>query len=203
LRWTREEGLSSIVTAQFVEIPERVGSEGNLGHDSEGFLTRLLRHISSAQVGLCSFLRGVFKRTLQDFPRYAINFATRFATGSYALQSTTVVSSDSSTEELYRDPFGFHQIIVAATGFGKVYGIDSSSGKIIWSRILGLGWAEDVGGHILPLKLHLTKTVSDGGDPEVVLVAQRRADNVCVMVDYSILTYDVGIGLNRYRYLPS
>jgi len=106
------------------------------------------------------------------------------------LPSITVVSSNSSTEELYRDPFGFHQIIVAATRFGKVYGIDSSSGKIIWSRILGLGWAEEVGGQILPVKLHLTKTVSDGGDPEVVLVAQRRADNVCLMVDYIVLIYE-------------
>ena len=53
IKWTREEGLSSISTAQFVEVPERVGSEGNLGHDSEGFLTRLFRHISSAQVGSC------------------------------------------------------------------------------------------------------------------------------------------------------
>jgi outer membrane protein assembly factor BamB len=62
---------------------------------------------------------------------------------------------------------------VAATRFGKVYGIDSSNGKIIWSRILN--------GQILPIKLHVTRTVSDGGDPEVVLVAQRRADNVRIL----------------------
>jgi predicted alpha-1,6-mannanase (GH76 family) len=73
-------------------------------------------------------------------------------------------------------------VVVAATRFGKVYGIDSRNGNIIWSRILGLGWAEEVGGQILPKKLHLTKTVSDGGDPEVVLVAQRRADNVRVLL---------------------
>ena len=90
-----------------------------------------------------------------------------------------MVSTNTSTEG-FRDPFGFRQVIVAATRFGKVYGIDSSNGNIIWSRVLGLGWAEEVGGHILPVKLHLTKTVSDGGDPEVALVAQRRADNVCL-----------------------
>ena len=51
LKWTREEGLTSIAVAQFVEISE-IQSEGNLDHD-EGFLARLLRHISSAQVSFC------------------------------------------------------------------------------------------------------------------------------------------------------
>lgn len=61
LKWTREEGLSSIAAAQFVEIPERVGSEGNLDYDREGFLTRLLRHISSAQVSSSLLSLIVFK----------------------------------------------------------------------------------------------------------------------------------------------
>lgn len=77
---------------------------------------------------------------------------------------------------------------MAATGLGlgKVYGIDSSNGEIVWSRVLGLGWAGEVGGHIQPLKLYVTKTVSDGGDPEVVLVAQRRADNVRFFLSLNI-----------------
>jgi outer membrane protein assembly factor BamB len=87
-----------------------------------------------------------------------------------------------SSEELSRDLFGFRQIIVAATSHGKVYGIDSSNGEIIWSRILGLGWAEGVGAEMMPVKIYVTKSVSDGGDPEVVLVVQRRADNVRPLV---------------------
>jgi len=66
---------------------------------------------------------------------------------------------------------------VAATKLGKIYGIDSSNGEIIWSRVLGYGWAESA--QVVPIKIYTIKTVSDGGDPEVVLVTQRRADNVC------------------------
>lgn len=77
-----------------------------------------------------------------------------------------------STEGFHRDPFGFRQIIVTVTKFGKVFGIDSSNGQIIWTRILG--------DQIMPMKLHVLKTVSDGGDPEVVLVAQKTAENVRV-----------------------
>lgn len=65
---------------------------------------------------------------------------------------------------------------------GKMYGIDSSNGEIIWSKILGLGWTVEVGGKVHPAKMFVIKTVSDGGNPEVVMVGQRKADNVCVIV---------------------
>lgn len=66
---------------------------------------------------------------------------------------------------------------------GKVFGIDSSNGEIIWNRVLGMGWADGFGGTITPVKLFTIKTVSDGGDPEVVLIGQRRAKNVRVGLD--------------------
>lgn len=51
---------------------------------------------------------------------------------------------------------------------------------------MGLGWAAEVGGQILPKKLFVVKAVGDvdgphdqgGSGPQVVLVAQRRAENV-------------------------
>lgn len=73
---------------------------------------------------------------------------------------------------------------MAATSYGKVYGIDSSSGAILWSRVFGLGWAAEVGGTIIPVKIYTTRTVADVGEdgeagiPQVVLVTQRRAENV-------------------------
>lgn len=88
------------------------------------------------------------------------------------------MNSDTATG-LSRDQFGFRQVIVAATKLGKIYGIDSSNGEVIWSRMLSYGWAESVGAQVVPVKIYTVKTVSDGGDPEVVLVTQRRADNVC------------------------
>ena len=121
---------------------------------------------------------------LQDLPRYLVNFARRFATGSYAFShfapSSRLLSKSSTSTEplLFRDTFGFRQIIVAGTAHGKVFGIDSSNGEIVWTRVFGLGWAHEIGGRVVPVKLFVTKTVVDGGDPEVVLVSQRRADNV-------------------------
>ncbi|KAM6494820.1 hypothetical protein JOM56_009443 [Amanita muscaria] len=38
----------------------------------------------------------------------------------------------STSSELSRNPFGFRQLIIAATDFGKVYTIN---GEIVWSQI--------------------------------------------------------------------
>ncbi|TCD70607.1 hypothetical protein EIP91_002637 [Steccherinum ochraceum] len=164
LQWAREEGLSDIRAAEMVELPEsklvaaQVASEEN-----EAFAPRLFRQLSDAQ----------------NFPQYAINFARRFATGSYASVSSSVAPKANASQPLARDAFGLRKIIVAATAHGKVFGIDSSNGEIVWSRVFGLGWAHEVGGKIIPLKVFVTRAVGDvdGDTPQVVVVAERKADN--------------------------
>ena len=114
----------------------------------------------------------------QDFPQYAANFVRRFVTGSYATVSASVAAPANASEPLSRDAFGFRKVIVAATPYGKLYGIDSANGEVLWSRVFGLGWAAQVGGQIIPAKLFVTRTVNDGESPQVVLVTQRKANNV-------------------------
>ena len=103
-----------------------------------------------------------------------MGFVKRFATASYASVSAAI-SHDSG---LHRDEFGFKKIIVAATEHGKIFGIDSSNGHIVWSRILGLGSISSVGGIIVPVKMFVVKTVSDGEVPQVVLLTILRGFDV-------------------------
>ncbi|KAI0369552.1 DUF1620-domain-containing protein [Pilatotrama ljubarskyi] len=159
-QWTREEGLSDIRVAELVELPERKVA-AHAGVEHETYAARVRRQLSDAQ----------------DFPQYAVNFVRRFVTGSYASVSASVAPSTNTTEPLSRDAFGFRKVIVAATSYGKLYGIDSANGEVLWSRVFGLGWAAQVGGQIIPAKLFVTRTVSDGESPQVVLVTQRKANN--------------------------
>lgn len=117
---------------------------------------------------------------IQDFPQYVVNFVRRFVTGSYASVSAPVStpSSNNSTISLFRDAFGFRKVIVAATPHGKVYGIDSANGEIVWSRVFGLGWAAEVGGQIIPVRIYTLSTIADGERATVAVVTQRRAKNV-------------------------
>ncbi|CAL1698629.1 unnamed protein product [Somion occarium] len=164
-QWTREESLADIRVAEMVELPEPQLVASQVGiEETESFGARLRRQLADAQ----------------DFPQYAINFAKRFATGSYASASSSIAPASNDTSPLSRDTFGFRKIIVAATSHGKVFGIDSANGEIIWSRVFGLGWAAEVGGRIFPLKIFTTRTVSDGDTPQVVIVGQRKADNSLV-----------------------
>ncbi len=115
---------------------------------------------------------------LQGFPSYLINFVKRFATGSYASVSTSAAVEGGSADSLFRDEFGFRKVIVAATGRGVVFGIDSGNGAILWSRILGLGVSTVSGGHHVPTKMFVTRTVSDGETPQVALLTQRLSNSV-------------------------
>lgn len=163
MQWVREEALASIQVAEFVELPEKKVTTSLAAVDEEGYFERLQRQLSDAK----------------NLPQYLANFARRFATGSYATVTASAASS-SDEDTLTRDAFGFRQVIVAATPYGKIFGIDSSNGRVLWSRVLGLGWAAKVGGTIIPTKMFVTRTVSDPEGPQVVLVTQRRADNSLV-----------------------
>lgn len=161
-----------------VELPEaRDILSTSTEHRRESFIERVQRQIVDAR----------------DLPAYLVHFIKRFATGSYAsaLTAPTPALTGASAPtnetaaivELARDEFGFRKIIVAATEYGKVYGLDSSNGEIVWSRVFGLGWAVEVGGKIVPVKVFTVRAVGDIDEegktagPEVVIVAQRIADN--------------------------
>lgn len=87
------------------------------------------------------------------------------------------MSAHNHTASLARDAFGFRQVLVVATTYGSVFGLDSASGAVLWTRVLGLGWAGDgVGGTVKPVKIFVLDGEGDGKD--VVLIAQRKATNV-------------------------
>lgn len=124
---------------------------------------------------------------MQNLPHYLHGFLRRFVTGSYVSTTSVSVSSLASFTEGYpiRDTFGLTQIIVVATLQGKIFGMDSSTGRIVWSRILGHGWAAEVGASIVPVKMFLfepgdAREEQETKGPEVIIVAQRRAENVCI-----------------------
>lgn len=76
------------------------------------------------------------------------------------------------TSTLSRDAFGFRKIIVTITSTGKIYGLDSANGNILWSRILGL----DVGRLVQNPSLYVIKSVLDGAIAPVVAIIANRED---------------------------
>ncbi|KAK7046106.1 hypothetical protein VNI00_007107 [Paramarasmius palmivorus] len=165
LQWTREESLAEVALAEFVELPEHVSGATAVAEGSEGFVQRLSRQIRDAK----------------DLPNYLIHFFKRFATGSYESASSSAAPAKDNGS---RDAFGFRQVIVAATSRGKIFGLDSSNGDVLWSKLLGLGSRAD--SSVKSVKMFLIQAVGDASSgleesekantsgPEVVLVAQRN-----------------------------
>lgn len=60
------------------------------------------------------------------------------------------MTSTGSGDTLWRDTFGLRKIVVVATGTGKVFGIETLKGKIVWTIKLGAGSPD------LSMKVHLT-----------------------------------------------
>ncbi|KIJ13017.1 hypothetical protein PAXINDRAFT_163784 [Paxillus involutus ATCC 200175] len=206
LQWVREESLASVQVATFVELPPArqevmCGGSGVCGKSGEeGFWGKVGRQVGDAK----------------NLPQFLFHFVTRFVTGSYASPSSPVsLSSPSSASPaiprsipslspastLVRDTFSFRQLLIVSTAHGKTFALDTSTGTIVWSRILGLGWARNVGGRIVPVRMFKVREggvegeeggtigeVPEDGKEGIILVAQRMADNG--LVDTVIFHFD-------------
>lgn len=184
LKWTREESLSEIAAVEFVDLPEvKIGKDAIW---KQSFVTRITRHLHDAKVCVNFIVYEILWWLMisQDLPQYAAHFGRRFLMGSAA--STPTKPSGPTKKEptpLFRDEFGFRKLLVVATSTGKIFGIDSDGGHIVWSRFL----AEALfGGSIRPVKIFTTVSVSDARDPEVVLVAERVSPGVRFFSTYLI-----------------
>ncbi|KAJ7777155.1 hypothetical protein B0H16DRAFT_1879286 [Mycena metata] len=163
LVWGREESLATIDVATFVELPlpERIA---HVNLEDESILARLARQIEDAQ----------------DFPAYAAAFAERFVTGAPPREEVVVSAHDRSAA-LARDAFGFKQVLVTATAYGSLFGLDTASGAVLWTRVFGLGWAGDsVGGVVKPLKIYVVEGEGESEGKDVVVIAHRKANNKLV-----------------------
>jgi hypothetical protein len=116
--WSRPEGLSAAVAAQWAEIPEEESLARALEAEAHSnplsaYIHRIKRHIND----------------LQYLPDYLQRLPVRFL--------SSILPGESASQKpgtLVRDSFGFSKLAIAATERGRVYGLDvGNQGNIIWS----------------------------------------------------------------------
>ncbi|KAH7107261.1 hypothetical protein BKA62DRAFT_682862 [Auriculariales sp. MPI-PUGE-AT-0066] len=148
LVWGRDEALADLGAVEFVDLPEKKAVTERTGN--EGLFERIFRHVVQ----------------LQNLPVYMVGWTQRFLATSYELNAP-------APGELWRDPFGFRKVIIAASNAGKVYALDSTTGVVLWSKLLG---TDDRNGYAKPVKIFVMKTAAEAADPEVLVVAQHHLD---------------------------
>ena len=115
--WVRPEGLAGVTAAAFLEIPSEedlareIAAEG-MRDPFTAYVHRIKRHL----------------KDLQYFPEWAEALPNRVV-GSFL--GNKVQSED---QNLHRDAFGFHKIILIATERGRLAALDTSNqGRVMWN----------------------------------------------------------------------
>jgi hypothetical protein len=109
-----------------------------------------------------------------------IRFITRLTSSSY---SSAVSVVPLSLDRLHRDQFGFQKLVVAITRGGKLFGLDSANGNVVWSKNLGL-FGEKAELEIIDM--WTVREFGELGNPTLAVLAIRNGKVSTVLV--SLLT---------------
>ena len=116
--WSRPEGLSGAVAAEWAEIPESESLAKTLEAEAHSnplsaYIHRVKRHANDLQY---------LPAYLQEIPR---RFLSSILPGDTILPTPGVLA---------RDSFGFNKLVIVATQRGRLYGLDvGNHGSVIWS----------------------------------------------------------------------
>ncbi|XP_075950357.1 ER membrane protein complex subunit 1 [Anarhichas minor] len=119
--WTRDEALSDVVTMEMVDLPltgTQAELEGEFGKKADGLLSMLLKRLSSQIILLQAWIAHLWKMFYD------------------ARKPRSQVKNDVTIETLSRDEFNLQKMMVMVTASGKLFGIDSKTGSIVWRHYL-------------------------------------------------------------------
>ena len=115
--WSREESLTSIIQVEMVDLPLssiEASIEEEFATQTGGVVSQTIRRINSQLRQLALLFRQVLA-------------------GESLIRSR---DSNANSNALVRDRFGLHKLIVIVTRVGKVFAMDTVTGRIVWQRLL-------------------------------------------------------------------
>ncbi|XP_068192261.1 ER membrane protein complex subunit 1 [Antennarius striatus] len=119
--WTREEALSDVVTMEMVDLPltgTQAELEGEFGKKADGLLAMVMKRLSSQLILLQAWISHLWKLFYD------------------ARKPRSQVKNEVTIENLSRDEFNLQKMMVMVTASGKLFGIDSKTGSILWKHYL-------------------------------------------------------------------
>ncbi|XP_015782872.1 ER membrane protein complex subunit 1 [Tetranychus urticae] len=121
MKWSREEGLSSIIWSQFVSLPYFSASSAK--HDFRS---------PNDFLSLSSFKNRIYSQFV-SIQEYIISLYESFLTSEK--KTLEAVDEESREKSLVSDVFGFHKLLFIVTKRGKLFVLDNvRNGKIIWTH---------------------------------------------------------------------
>ncbi|XP_044523744.1 ER membrane protein complex subunit 1 isoform X1 [Gracilinanus agilis] len=124
LLWSREESLAEVVSLEMVDLPltgaqaELEGEFGKKAAIQDGLLGMFLKRLSSQLILLQAWTAHLWKMFYD------------------ARKPRSQIRNEINIDNLARDEFNLQKMVVMVTASGKLFGIESSSGTILWKQYL-------------------------------------------------------------------
>ncbi|XP_073426418.1 ER membrane protein complex subunit 1 isoform X1 [Dendrobates tinctorius] len=119
--WLREEALADVITMEMVDLPltgAQAELEGEFGKKADGLLGMVFKRLSSQLILLQSWSAHLWKMFCD------------------ARKPRSQIRNEINVDTLARDDFNLQKMMVTVTSSGKLFGIESSSGSILWKFYL-------------------------------------------------------------------
>ncbi|OXB64397.1 hypothetical protein ASZ78_009980 [Callipepla squamata] len=119
--WSREESLAEVVSLEMVDLPltgAQAELEGEFGKKADGLLGMFLKRLSSQLILLQAWTAHLWKMFYD------------------ARKPRSQIKNEINIDNLARDEFNLQKMMVMVTASGKLFGIESSSGTILWKQYL-------------------------------------------------------------------
>ncbi|XP_069596853.1 ER membrane protein complex subunit 1 isoform X2 [Ranitomeya imitator] len=119
--WLREESLADVITMEMVDLPltgAQAELEGEFGKKADGLLGMVFKRLSSQLILLQSWSAHLWKMFCD------------------ARKPRSQIRNEINVDTLARDDFNLQKMMVMVTSSGKLFGIESSSGSILWKFYL-------------------------------------------------------------------
>lgn len=146
--WSREESLAEIVNVVMLDLPlseTDATLEQEYGFDdNKNIVSMFVHRINSQLIQLSSAIRALqnwifslsgkaLLRTAAQSKRLEDKYEQEL-NPDVETSSASTDDDDVEEETFVRDYFGLHKVIMIRTKVGKLFAIDSLSGRVIWSR---------------------------------------------------------------------
>ncbi|ELK10451.1 hypothetical protein PAL_GLEAN10012897 [Pteropus alecto] len=119
--WSREESLAEVLCLEMVDLPltgAQAELEGEFGKKADGLLGMFLKRLSSQLILLQAWSSHLWKMFYD------------------ARKPRSQIKNEINIDNLARDEFNLQKMMVMVTASGKLFGIESSSGTILWKQYL-------------------------------------------------------------------
>ncbi|XP_022100616.1 ER membrane protein complex subunit 1-like [Acanthaster planci] len=203
IAWQREEGLASVAAIEMVELPvsdtEAKFEEefGGKAQESIGsmFLRRLSTQFAQFQVYLAHLKRRFSHAFLQD----PISIQETLK-GRSALHKEG--GSSDENESLTRDEFSLRKIIIVVSRSGKIFGLDSEDGSLVWTTYLSILQSSDIPGHNQVLLFVRRTTAHFPHPPQCTVTGIHKVSGNTFMYSFNPITGDSFDPVNSDHILP-